>query len=69
MCVDKTKAIFLSDVLEIVDMNAEDFHHHDIFANHCYANRKENQTVFYKAVGNVVITNENVLSIKLDSKA
>ena len=69
MCVDKTKAIFLSDVLEIADLNSEDFHQHDIFSNFCYTNRKEDQKVFYKAIGNVVITRENVVSIKLDSKA
>ena len=69
MCVDKTKVIFLSEALEIVDISSDDFHHHEIFDEYCYTNRKEGQQIFYKAVGNVVITQENVISIKLDPKA
>lgn len=68
MCVDKTKAVFLQDALEII--NREDkanYFDHDLFTPHLlrFTNWKD-QRFILKYVGNVAIPGKHVKTIKLD---
>lgn len=70
MCVDKTKAVFLQDALEILDReDTTNYFDHDLFTPHLLRlpNWKE-QRFILKYVGNVVIPGKHVKTIKLDKE-
>ena len=68
MCVDKTKAIFVQDALEVIDKTAPDFVNHQMFIPHMIKNADTPYNKVMKYIGNVVIPGNHVKTILLDKK-
>ena len=64
MSVDKTKAFFMQDAMEILDREAEDYFDHDLFTKHLIKNMNyENERFVLKYVGNVVVAGKHVTKV------
>lgn len=69
MCVDKTKAIFMQDAMEILDREAPDYFDHDLFTPHLLKVKDyENHRYVLKYIGNIVVAGKHVNKIELDHK-
>ena len=68
MCVDKTKAIFLQDAIEVLDKNAPEYFEHDLYTPHLIKNNNPEEKKALKYVGNVVIPGKHVKKILLDNR-
>jgi small nuclear ribonucleoprotein (snRNP)-like protein len=64
-CIDKTKAVFLLDALEIIDKDGSDFMEHDIFNSNMLKGDQEWRQV-HRMMGSVVIPVKHVKKIELD---
>lgn len=64
MSVDKTKAFFMQDAMEILDREAEDYFDHDLFTKHLIKNQNyENERYVFKYVGNIVVAGKHVTKV------
>jgi hypothetical protein len=64
MCIDKTKAVFLQDALEIIDREAPEYFDHELFTPQLIKTpeyQKYNKILKY--VGNIVIPGKHVIKI------
>ena len=68
LCVDKTKAIFLQDSLEIIDREAPDYLDHEIFIPQILKDQDPTAKKIHKLMGSVVIPGKYVTKIELDNK-
>ena len=69
MSVDKTKAFFMQDAMEILDREAEDYFDHDLFTKHLIKNQNyENERYVFKYVGNIVVAGKHVTKVQIDHK-
>lgn len=66
MCIDKTKAIFLQDALEILDKTAPDYVDHELYTPYLIKNKDPSQERVLRFIGNVVIPGKHVVQILLD---
>ena len=73
--VDKQKALFLMDAMEILDKDAPDYFAHDLYTPHLLKNQKEDQRKVFRFIGNlrilsvlgnIVIPGQHVKRILLD---
>lgn len=65
-CVDKTKALFIENALEIVDTASTDHYKHAVFDDHLYRDKGEGETRCHKMMGGMTIPFAVVKSIKIE---
>ena len=68
MSVDKTKAIFLQDGIEVIDKEAPEYFDHDLYTPYLIKNNDESKRKVLKYMGNIVIPGKHVKKILLDKR-